>query len=47
MDAIEAFTEFSEVLCLDEVNKEFVPCVLSNLDIEQGDINVELLARVA
>ena len=34
LDAIEAFTEILEELTIEEVEKEFVPCVLSNLDLD-------------
>lgn len=47
LDAIEAFTEILEELAVEEVEKEFVPCVLSNLDIDNHAEQIDLLDRIS
>ena len=43
LDAVEAYTKFSEVLSKQEMENDFMPCVLLALDIEHADTNIELL----
>lgn len=45
LDAVEAYTKFSEELSKQEIENDFMPCVLLALDIEHGDTNIELLQR--
>ena len=47
LDAIEAFTEILEELTIEEVEKEFVPCVLSNLDLDNHAEQIDLLDRIS
>ena len=47
MDAIGAFTEFIEELTVEEIEKEFVPCVLTNLDLDTHAEHIDLLARIS
>lgn len=45
LDAVEAYTKFSEELSKQEMENDFMPCVLLALDIEHADTNIELLQR--
>jgi hypothetical protein len=45
LDAVEAFTTFSEELSKHEMESDFMPSVMNALDVEHGDTNLELLQR--
>lgn len=46
MDAIEAVTEILECLKLEEIERDFIPCVINFLDIEEQS-QLEIISRIS